>query len=240
MIFISYAWGNKLGSAIASSIFEIFSKEKIYINKIFWDKDKNLLGDKYNDNIKLWIEKSSYFIFINSYEYENSIPCWKELHLAIKMLNEKKLQKIIEIKLDNQETPSCIPKQQIFVTLDNISDEKLIINKIKKMLLFDNCFINKTNDLSFSIEEKNIIYDIINKCLINKGEHIFLNKINLKENLKIKEFLIKNFIVEYKPSREDILKNNRNPLKYMVIPELENNQKMNLYLEWLKGDKIGN
>ena len=239
MIFISYAWDNKLGSEMASLIFEIFSLENIYINKIFWDKDKNLLGDQYNDNIKLWIEKSSYFIFINSYEYENSIPCWKELHLAIKMLNEKKLKKIVEIKLNNHETPSCITGQKIFETLNNISDGELVINKIKKMLLFDNDFIDKTNDSSFSIKEKHIIYDILNKFLTNKGKYIFLNEMYFKENLKIKEFLIANFIVKYKLSREDVLKNNKKRSKYMIIPGLENENNMKQYLGWLKGDDNG-
>lgn len=92
----------------------ISKREEKIVSKIFDELNTMFPGevkiDFSFDNIFLNSVSSSnnFYVFFNSVNFKNNASCWKQLDEAFKLKSENKIQKIIEIKLDNEESPNFI------------------------------------------------------------------------------------------------------------------------------------
>lgn len=131
MIFISYNWDDDEDekiTKIALNIFKEFGQEKV-----FFDKEKNNIGDLYWENINKGLLTSDYFIFFYSKNYNNSTYCRTELTIAMENLQLGKIQKIIPIVLNNNLSFSPLLQERIYYKYDGIENtSNKIIESIKK------------------------------------------------------------------------------------------------------------
>ncbi len=157
MIFISYSHKDK---DIVLPIYEKL-KEK-YGDKIFLDIERNGVGDKYWDNINIGLNTSTYFIFFNSYNYNNSAACGNEF---CKALAKQEELKIIQIRLDDSPIHPSLTSR-IYYNHEQIPDTiETIINSIEKA-----SFVGFKKESLVEIKEirkKEGIIEIRFKCLID-------------------------------------------------------------------------
>lgn len=164
MIFLSYCQKEEREKELVKQIYDFFNNDNDYKGKVFLDSESLKYGEGYWKNISKEINDSDFFIFFNSKSYLDSATCWKEIHIAIKALRELKIKKIIEVKIGNAETHSCISRDKLYITLDD--KVEVIIEKLISSFSF-NDLINKT--LNKTTAEKIIILEFL-KNVINKEE----------------------------------------------------------------------
>ena len=225
MIFLSYCQKEEREKELVKQIYDFLNNDNDYKGKVFLDSESLKYGEGYWNNISKEIHDSDFFIFFNSKSYLDSATCWKEIHIAMKALRELKIKKIIEVKIGNAETHSCIPCDHLYITSDD--GVKIIIEKLKKSFS-TNSLIQKT--LNKTTEEKIIIFKIIKK-VINKEE--INEEFSMIKNAIIK-FLIDEVKIIYKQKTEKIEYITTSKLipKYKLNNSIEKNV-LDEYIAWL-------
>lgn len=177
MIFISYSHKDK---KIVKPIYENLVKHYGF-NKIFYDEEKNKIGDDYWENIKKGIKTCSFFIFFNSKNYNNSASCGKEL---LEALDRQEEIKILPILLEDNIQMHKSLHRRIYIKFDNDED---VVKKIIESI-DNNNFIGFVKDAVFKdlkYFKKNDIPVIKFNLNINLNKVIFLLSILKNSNITL-------------------------------------------------------
>lgn len=218
MIFLSYCQKEKKEKKLINYIYDSLNNFDEYRGKIFLDEKNLKYGNAYWKDIYLTIEKCDFFVFLNSKSYLNSSTCWKEIHIAIEKYMIGKI-KIIEIKMGEAKTHSCIPSDNLYITYVS---EVITVQKLKDTLSGNELIIKTSNKF---FEEKKEIFRILEKLELGKGGK------SLEEfSEKIIDFMIN----ELKIISEIPLSNK---MDYFSQKIKSNNYKINSYIDKITLDK---